>query len=57
MDCIVHVVAKNWTGLSDFHFSTLGYIKISEKKSTQSYGRALNALLLNERSQFQKGTC
>ena len=23
MDCIVHGVAKSWTGLSDFHFSKL----------------------------------
>ena len=22
MDCIVHGVAKNWTGLSDFHFTS-----------------------------------
>ena len=31
MDCIVHGVAKSWTQLSNFHFCTLEYIKISEK--------------------------
>ena len=24
MDCIVHGVAKNWTRLSDFHFTSIG---------------------------------
>ena len=24
MDCIVHVVTKSWTQLSDFHFHSMG---------------------------------
>ena len=26
MDCIVHEVAKSWTGLNDFHFHFLEYL-------------------------------
>ena len=29
MDCIVHGVAKSWTQLSDFHFSSSKYFKLS----------------------------
>ena len=25
MDCIVHAVAKSWTGLNDFHFQTVAF--------------------------------
>ena len=38
MDCIVHAVPKNWTQLSDFHFTSLmipyvGNAKLSSKNS------------------------
>ena len=33
MDCIVHVVAKNWTRLSDFHFHICSFNFGSLKKS------------------------
>ena len=29
MDCIVHVVTKSWTWLSDFHFTSFQFLKIS----------------------------
>ena len=43
MDCIVHGVAKSWTGLSDFHFTSLQRKLIRVSGSIQ-YALALSSL-------------
>ena len=48
MDCVVHGVAKSWTGLSDFHFHTWAlYLADSELSSKLSLGNLSEPISLS----------
>jgi len=47
MDCIVHGVAKSWTRLSDFHFTSLHFRWFSGKESICNAGAAEYASLIS----------
>ena len=44
MDCIVHAVPKNWTQLSDFHFTSLMIPYVGNAKLSSKNSHVLNCL-------------